>query len=103
MSGLIRVAGFEESRYPYRPRNQTTWVIFNMEFSTFQILNRIKTTEPQYSLSWKMRLHTSDVRVACVIPSAAFSDLSLGLQLKAYWEIHLMEYPSIERSRKPVF
>jgi hypothetical protein len=25
-----------------------------------------------------LRLHTSEVRVACVIPSASFSDLSLG-------------------------
>jgi hypothetical protein len=31
--------------------------------------NQITITKPRHSLSWKMRFHTSDVHVACFIPT----------------------------------
>jgi hypothetical protein len=56
----------------HRPKNQPTWVLFNMKILTFQILESNHDNKPRHSLSWSTRLHTSGVRVACVVPMRIF-------------------------------
>jgi hypothetical protein len=75
----------------YRPKNQPTWVLFNMEILTFQILGSNHDNKPRHSFSWHTGLHTSGVRVACVVPMRILLRPHWALQPNAYWETHLIE------------